>query len=96
MFPSSRRTCPEETGADAVVLSEGLCYLNARDLGRRGERLMECAPAADMVLVHWMGPTNYPMSGDDAAACFIDAMASHRAQTYRAAQCRLDVLQRVN
>jgi SAM-dependent methyltransferase len=82
-------------GADAVVLSEVLYYLNARDIGRLGERLMECAPAADMVLVHWTGPTNYPMSGDDAAACFIDAMASHRARTFRTPQYRLDVLQRV-
>ena len=29
-----------------------------------------------MILVHWTGPTNYPLSGDEAAALFIERIQS--------------------
>ena len=49
-----------------------------------------------VVLVHWTGETNYPLSGDEAAALFIQHIGSscvvERADRYR--QFRLDVLSR--
>jgi hypothetical protein len=78
--------------ADAVVMSEVLYYLNAPDIDLLASRLSVCAPGADMVLVHWTGATNYPLSGDDAAERFIAASATYGPRTYRTTEYRLDVL----
>lgn len=60
---------------DLIVLSEVLYYLDRGDLARLADRcLAASAPQGDMVLVHWTGPTNYPLTGDDAAEAFIEAM----------------------
>ena len=49
-----------------------------------------------VILVHWTGPTDYPLSGDEAAALFIERMGStcvvERADRY--VRFRLDVLSR--
>jgi SAM-dependent methyltransferase len=57
---------------DLVVLSEVLYYFDALDLESVATAVQESLrPNADIVLVHWTGPTNYPLSGDDAAERFI-------------------------
>ena len=39
-------------------------------------------PEADIVLVHWLGVTHYPLSGDEAAEGFIaDAQDFARPET---------------
>ncbi len=94
----ARVDLPAETPSgtfDLVVLSEVLYYFDAPTLVRVGERVRALArPDADIVLVHWLGPTpDYPLTGDDAVAAF-EAAAPWAAVTQRArtADYRLDVL----
>lgn len=82
---------------DLILLSEVLYYLDRGDLavfaGQCGGGL---APTGEMVLVHWIGPTNYPLTGDEAAESFIEAMRPTirvRSQV-RHPQYRLDVVRR--
>jgi hypothetical protein len=70
-------------------------YLDAADV----TRLAGCvggalAPAADLLLVHWTGETDYPLSGDEAAERFIAAAAPFAAvtQQVRTERYRLDLL----
>lgn len=80
---------------DLVVISEVAYYLAPPDLERLvaqvGGSLME---GGSVVLVHWLGETDYPLTGDEAASLFCDraaAFASPVTQT-RNAEYRLDVL----
>lgn len=60
---------------DLILLSEVLYYLDRGDLAVLAERCaVALAPAGEVVLVHWTGPTNYPLTGDEAAEAFIEAM----------------------
>jgi SAM-dependent methyltransferase len=82
---------------ELILLSEVVYYLSGQDVGRLAERVARSlAKAGSVVLVHWTGETNYPLSGDEAAALFIENMGSvcvvERADRYR--QFRLDVLSR--
>jgi len=43
-----------------------LYYLGPADI----ERTAALAPGGAVLLVHWTGPTNYPVSGDEAAERF--------------------------
>lgn len=61
---------------DLLLFSEVLYYLSLADL----QDVASCvsrsaAPAAHVLLVHWTGETNYPLSGDDATERFISAIA---------------------
>lgn len=80
---------------DLIVISEVAYYLDRADLARLVARVEGAVmPAADIVLVHWLGVTHYPLSGDDAAEGFI-AGARGFAQVLtqsRTAEYRLDVL----
>jgi GlcNAc-PI de-N-acetylase len=72
-------------------------YLNPDDVGRLAARVTHSlAKGGAVILVHWTGPTNYPLSGDEAAALFIERMGSiclvERAD--RHPEFRLDVLSR--
>jgi SAM-dependent methyltransferase len=78
--------------ADAVVMSEILYYLEAPEIDLLAARISACAPDADLILVHWTGETNYPLSGDEAAERFIAASPWYTPRTYRAPKYRLDVL----
>ena len=53
-------------------------------------------PGGDIVLVHWTGETDYPLTGDEAAQLFIDATApfTRIVRQDRAEFYRIDVLQR--
>jgi cyclopropane fatty-acyl-phospholipid synthase-like methyltransferase len=82
---------------ELILLSEVIYYLSREDVGRLAARVMRSLPnGGSLILVHWTGPTNYPLSGDEAAALFIERMGSTcivtRADRYR--QFRLDVLSR--
>ena len=56
---------------DLIVLSEVLYYFTVPALIRLGERLTRAAsPGAELVVVHWTGKTDYPLSGDRAMDLF--------------------------
>jgi cyclopropane fatty-acyl-phospholipid synthase-like methyltransferase len=82
---------------ELILLSEVVYYLSRQDVGRLAVRLTQCLPkGGSVILVHWTGETNYPLSGDEAAALFIKEVGSscvvERADRHR--QFRLDVLSR--
>ena len=93
-----RRRVPAEwpTGHfDLILLSEVVYYLDRADVGELAARVKaSLLPGGHVVLVHWLGETHYPLSGDEAAECFIAEIgdaASIRHQE-RTDQYRLDVL----
>ena len=82
---------------DLVLLSEVIYYLDAEDVRRLASNVADATPpGADIVLVHWIGNTDYPLSGDEAANLFIAAMNGscklERSERHR--RFRLDVLTR--
>ncbi|MDP4021886.1 SAM-dependent methyltransferase [Methylobacterium sp. NEAU 140] len=80
---------------DLIVISEVAYYLDRADLARLVARVEGAVlPEADIVLVHWLGVTHYPLSGDEAAEGFITgARGFARVLTQaRTAEYRLDVL----
>jgi cyclopropane fatty-acyl-phospholipid synthase-like methyltransferase len=81
---------------ELILLSE-VYYLSREDVGRLAGKVTRSLPkGGSVILVHWTGETNYPLSGDEAAALFIKRMGStcvvEREDRYR--QFRLDVLSR--
>jgi SAM-dependent methyltransferase len=60
------------TGAfDLIILSEVVYYLDRHDVVRLARRVKgSLSPRGDVVLVHWLGQTDYPLSGDDAVIAF--------------------------
>lgn len=83
---------------DLILISEVAYYLDRADLARLVTRVGGALlQDADIVLVHWLGVTHYPLSGDDAAEGFI-ADARGFAQVVkqsRTAEYRLDVLRAI-
>ena len=80
---------------DLILLSEVVYYLDRADVARLAERVRaSLAPGGDCLLVHWTGDTDYPLSGDDAAECFIAAAFLFAAVTRqeRSERYRLDLL----
>lgn len=81
---------------DLVLLSEVAYYLAAPDLERLVEQVgTSLRPGGTIVLVHWVGETDYPLTGDEAAELFCRRAADYAevvAQS-RTADYRLDVLQ---
>jgi cyclopropane fatty-acyl-phospholipid synthase-like methyltransferase len=82
---------------ELILLSEVIYYLSREDVGRLASGVTRSLPTGgSVILVHWTGPTDYPLSGDEAAALFIERMGStcvvERADRY--SQFRLDVLSR--
>lgn len=84
---------------DLILLSEVLYYFDPSRLARLADGLRAiAAPAADLVLVHWLGPTpDYPQTGDTAADGFIAATRDWAPVTRQARRrdYRLDVLRAV-
>jgi predicted TPR repeat methyltransferase len=82
---------------DLILLSEVLYFLDQADVEQLAVKVGESLePGGDVVLVHWLGETNYPLSGDQAADFFIakaTPFASIHFQSRREAY-RLDVLRR--
>ena len=80
---------------DLIVLSEFLYFLAPADLATLARQVGEAIePGGDIVLVHWLGETDCPHSGDGAAEGFIGSAAPYArilAQV-RTADYRIDVL----
>ena len=82
---------------ELILLSEVIYYLSREDVARLTSRVSRSlSTGGSVILVHWTGPTNYPLSGDEAATLFIERIQPtcvlKRGDRYR--QFRLDVLSR--
>ena len=80
---------------DLIVLSEFLYFLAPADLAALARRAGDAIePGGDLILVHWLGLTDYPQSGDDAAEGFIAQAAPFAGLLHqsRTAEYRIDVL----
>ena len=80
---------------DLVVLSEVVYYLDRGDVDALALRVAgSVAVQADIILVHWLGETDYPLTDDEAAERFIAAAApfARVERRSRAEGYRLDVL----
>lgn len=83
---------------DLIVISEVAYYLDRADLARLVARVEGALlPDGDVVLVHWLGATHYPLSGDDAAEGFIAGARSFARvlKQSRTSEYRLDVLRAI-
>jgi trans-aconitate methyltransferase len=84
-----------EGAFDLLVLSEVLYFLSKEDVSRLATRVMRSlATRADIALVHWTGPTDYPLTGDEAVEFFTRAMSASVkiVRRDRFERFRLDVL----
>lgn len=82
---------------DLILLSEVVYYLEPTDVVRLAQQVKQSLmPAGELLLVHWTGETDYPLSGDDAAEQFIAAASgfAHVVKSERAEKFRLDLLGR--
>lgn len=83
-----------EGAFDLVVLSEVLYYLNEAELNTLAAQLRaHLAPGGRVLLVHWLGETNAPLSGDEAASLLIAATRFPVAVQRRFPRYRIDLLQ---
>lgn len=56
---------------DLIVLSEVLYYFSESDLNAVARRCCAAlAPGGEILLCHWLGPTDYPLPGEMASAMF--------------------------
>ena len=86
--------CPTET-FDLVLISEVGYYLSRPDLARLVVLCTEVtASGGHLVLVHWTGPTDYPLTADDVHSEFLEAPGWQLVRAERHASYRLDVLER--
>jgi len=80
-----------------ILLSEVVYYLDAADVDKLAEKVLaSLSRRGSIVLVHWTGETNYPLTGNEAAEIFI-ARLEGRVDVIRAdrrPQYRLEVLTR--
>lgn len=86
---------PEGEPFDLILLSEVVYYLDRADVWRLAARVGgSLAPNGDCLLVHWTGDTDYPLSGDEAAECFLEAAAPFASvsRRERSERYRLDLL----
>jgi 2-polyprenyl-3-methyl-5-hydroxy-6-metoxy-1,4-benzoquinol methylase len=62
---------------DLIMLSEVLYFLSMEDISAMAARVCRTlTPSGVVMLVNWLGTTDDPTSGDDAAEAFIDATAA--------------------
>ena len=91
-----RRRVPDEWPEgvfDLILLSEVVYYLDRDDMRRLVARVDAAArPGCDILLVHWLGETHYPLTGDEAAEGFIEASAAVVVEGRRETDYRLDIL----
>ena len=82
---------------ELILLSEIVYYLSTEDVGRLAARVTRSLiKGGSAILVHWTGSTDYPLSGDEATALFIERIgpACVVERNDRYAEFRLDVLSR--
>ena len=91
-----RRAIPEEwpTGRfSLIVFSEVLYYLDAAALAAAASCAMAALePGGCMLLVHYLGETDYPLTGDEAATGFIAATGLAPTYALREPLYRIDRL----
>ena len=86
-----------EGSYDLILLSEVVYYLERRDVRRlAGHIRRSLAPGGHVLLVHWIGETDYPLSGDAAAECLIGCLgtATRVTRQDRTSAYRLDLMQK--
>jgi SAM-dependent methyltransferase len=88
-FPAE---APDPAGFDLAVLSEVAYYWDVGDLQRAGEWLRR-AVTGRVILVHWLGETDYPQTGDGATDALWETLARdfEVERQLRTADYRLDV-----
>jgi cyclopropane fatty-acyl-phospholipid synthase-like methyltransferase len=78
---------------DLVVVSELLYFLTPADIMLTAARSRDCLrPGGAVVLVHYILPTDYPSTGDEAAETFIGGIGLSPILQLRKARYRLDLL----
>ncbi|MCK0207953.1 nodulation S family protein [Starkeya koreensis] len=80
---------------DLILLSEVVYYLGAEDVVALAGRVMDSiAPGGHVELVHWLGETDYPLSGDEATERFVAALdvRFQPVLRQRTGEYRLDLL----
>lgn len=91
-----RRQIPEDWPPgrfDLIVFSEVLYYLDRAAIERTAElSIGALQPRGCILLVHYLGETDYPMSGDEAAEAFIAASRLNSAIHIRNEGYRIDRL----
>lgn len=62
-FPAQR----PEGSFDLIMMSEVVYYWSAEDIAKAADYIRSAVrPGGDLLLVHWIGETDYPQSGDEA------------------------------
>jgi SAM-dependent methyltransferase len=82
---------------DLVLLSEVVYYIDVTDVRRLAERVLSSTnDGSDVLLAHWIGPTDYPLSGDDACEMFLACVGEFAdiVRQERAEKFRLDLVRR--
>jgi len=80
---------PPPGGWSLVVISELLYFLSPADIDRLADGVAGgCAPGATLLLVNWLGDTDTPCTGDEAAERFAARAAVHAFQPVRGAASR--------
>ena len=80
---------------DLILLSEVVYYFSREDVGRLARRVRaSLAPGGAVILAHWIGSTDYPLSGDEAVVLFRERMGTTYVldRSDRYSRFRLDVL----
>ena len=80
---------------DLIVLSEVLYFFGRTLIGQLAERIEgSLQNPSHVLLVHWLGETDYPLSGDDAVTEFVARTGSFlRIIRQQWAEYRLDLLE---
>lgn len=61
---------------DLIILSEVLYYFSESDLAQLAEKcLVSLNPDGEMILCHWLGETDYPLTGHQASDLFVKTAA---------------------
>ena len=60
---------------DLIVLSEVMYYFVEADLKKVAAKCLDALqPGGDIILCHWLGETNYPLTGQAASELFVQAV----------------------
>ncbi len=90
------RSIPKDwpTGSfDLIVLSEVLYYLDRSALDQTARHARaHLRSGGAILLVHYLGETNYPLTGDEAATLFIETVALPVLTQKRTPSYRIDLL----
>jgi predicted TPR repeat methyltransferase len=79
---------------DLIVLSEVLYYLTADDVRRTAAKAVAALARPGVILmVHYLGGTDYPLTGDDAAHIFGAASGLQSTFASRTPLYRIDMLE---